>query len=158
MKFICDQMFGTLASWLRLLGFDTFYTADEITDDDILTIASSENRILITRDKEMVFHARKKLIPVLYLESTDLNDQLITVLNHTDAQIDDDLVLTRCSICNAGLRPVEKKQIAERVPKKVFEFQDEFFFCTHCGKIYWKGSHYQKICAKIESLKKHLDN
>jgi hypothetical protein len=158
MKFICDQMFGTLASWLRLLGFDTFYTAEEITDENILRIASNEDRILITRDKEMVFHAKKKLVSVLYLESTDLDEQLFTVLTHTDAKINDDLVLTLCSICNACLHQVEKKRIAEQVPRKVIEFQDEFFECMQCGKIYWKGSHYQKICAKIQSIKKQVEN
>ena len=49
MKFLCDQMLGTLARWFRLFGFDTFYANSEISDDEVLKIAETENRILITQ-------------------------------------------------------------------------------------------------------------
>ena len=39
MKFLCDQMLGTLAKWLRLLGFDTFYASSDISDDELLKLA-----------------------------------------------------------------------------------------------------------------------
>ena len=60
MKFLCDQMLGTLAKWLRLLGFDTFYANDEIKDDILLLIAKKENRAIITRDKELIFRDNLK--------------------------------------------------------------------------------------------------
>ena len=39
MKFLCDQMLGTLAKWLRIYGFDTFYANSETGDDELLRIA-----------------------------------------------------------------------------------------------------------------------
>ena len=48
MKLLCDQMFGTLAKWLRLLGYDTFYASNTITDDELLRIAAKDHRLLIT--------------------------------------------------------------------------------------------------------------
>ncbi len=156
MRFICDQMFGTLASWLRLLGFDTYYTTEQISDKELLEIASNDNRTLITRDKNMVIQAKRMQIPVLYLDSTDLDTQILKVLQQTDTEIADDQVLTRCSLCNAVLHPVEKNRVADLVPENVFSYQHEFFRCPRCEKIYWKGSHYQKILKKIVTIKKQL--
>ena len=39
MKLLCDQMLGTLAKWLRIFGFDTFYANRVIADEDLLNIA-----------------------------------------------------------------------------------------------------------------------
>ena len=56
MKFLCDQMLGSLAKWLRILGFDTFYARRDLQDEDVLNIAKKENRVLITRDVELVWN------------------------------------------------------------------------------------------------------
>ena len=69
MKFLCDQMLGTLATWLRLFGFDTFYANAEMDDDELLKIAEKENRVLITRDKELIIRAKKKNIKVIESKS-----------------------------------------------------------------------------------------
>ena len=53
MKVLCDQMLGSLATWLRFLGIDTFYVKEQLSDDDLLQIARKEKRILITKDKEL---------------------------------------------------------------------------------------------------------
>jgi len=158
MRFVCDQMFGTLASWLRLLGFDTFYTTKEIDDDELLTVASTEKRILLTRDKELVYRARRKLIPVVYIDDKDLNEQLKRVLQDTQIKVDDQLVLTRCSVCNGLLQQIEKNKIENMVPNHVYSVQQQFWQCMNCHRIYWKGTHYQKILATIETLKSEISN
>lgn len=48
-KFVADVMVGKLARWLRMLGFDTAYS-NKFEDDELLRIAQSEARILLTRD------------------------------------------------------------------------------------------------------------
>ena len=156
MRFVCDQMFGTLANWLRLLGFDTFYTAEEISDDELLQVASAENRTLITRDKQLVFSARKLQVPVIYIDSKDLNEQLKRVLKESNAQIADEKTLTRCSVCNGILKAVKKQSVEGKVPENVYLYQQQFWQCLQCHKIYWKGSHFQKIKSKINQLKTEL--
>lgn len=156
MRFVCDQMFGTLASWLRLLGFDTFYTTQKIDDDELLVIALSEKRTLLTRDKELVYRARKKQIPVVYIDSRELNGQLKKVFEKSKIQIDDRLVLTRCSVCNGLLQPIDKNKVENRVPEHVYSFQNQFWQCKKCHKIYWNGTHYQKILDTIEKLKSDI--
>jgi len=54
MKFLCDQMLGTLAKWLRIYGFDTFYANYKISDEELIKISKDEKRVLISRDKELI--------------------------------------------------------------------------------------------------------
>ena len=71
MKFLCDQMLGTLATWLRLFGFDTFYANSEIDDDELLDITKKENRTLVTRDKELTIRASKRKLQYIEINSTE---------------------------------------------------------------------------------------
>jgi uncharacterized protein with PIN domain len=61
MRLLCDQMLGTLAKWLRLIGFDTFYATKEMDDSELLQIAKKEKRIILTRDKELLVRGKKKI-------------------------------------------------------------------------------------------------
>jgi len=70
-------MLGTLAKWLRIYGFDTFYAGSEADDNEILRIAKKENRTLITRDIELVYRAKRENVKVIEIKSTDLDEQLI---------------------------------------------------------------------------------
>ena len=153
-KYLCDQMLGTLAKWLRLLGFDTFYANAAITDDELIEIAKKENRTIISRDKQLLIRGKKEKLPVIAVTNTDLDEQLKQVVRK--AKIDEKTVLSRCSLCNTILSRIEKDRIEKQVPKRVFENNDEFWFCSHCNKIYWKGSHYEKITNKLNHIKTQL--
>jgi len=152
MKFLCDQMLGSLARWLRLFGFDTFYANSEISDDEVLRIAENENRILITRDKELIIRAKKKKIQLIETSLVDLDEQLIHVVKKEF--IDEKMILSRCSLCNTILEEIKKNDVKTKVPEKVFLNNDRFWFCSKCDKIYWMGSHYNKIQSKIDQIKK----
>jgi len=152
MKILCDQMLGTLAKWLRILGFDTFYANNSITDNELLNIANNEKRIVISRDKELIIRGKKKNLTTIEINTTDLDEQLQQVLKFI--RIDEQVVLSRCIICNTILKTIKKILVQDKVPKKVFENNDEFWFCNMCNKYYWKGSHYEKILNKIDEIKK----
>jgi len=152
MKFLCDQMLGSLARWLRLFGFDTFYANSEISDDEVLRIAENENRILITRDKELIIREKKKKIQLIETSLVDLDEQLIHVVKKEF--IDEKMILSRCSLCNTILEEIKKNDVKTKVPEKVFLNNDRFWFCSKCDKIYWMGSHYNKIQSKIDQIKK----
>ena len=152
MKFLCDQMFGTLANWLRLLGFDTYYANSEIDDDKLLEIAKNEDRVLITRDKELSFRAKRDNMQVFKPESIDLDEQLVFILKNVD--LNEEMFLSRCSLCNNLLNEIGKDDVKKMVPEKVFENNNKFWFCSNCKKVYWKGSHYDKILSRINKIKK----
>lgn len=152
MKFLCDQMLGTLAKWLRFFGFDTFYADAEIDDDALLDIAKREGRVIVTRDKQLITMGNKRDLQVVEITSTDLDEQLHYVLRNVE--IDETTVLSRCSLCNTVLDEIEKSNVKNKVPEKVFENNEKFWFCPKCDKIYWMGSHYDKIISKIDTIKK----
>lgn len=144
-------MLGSLAKWLRIFGFDTFYPKTTMDDDSILQIAHSEQRLLISRDKELLMRAKKALIPVLEIHTTDLTEQLRQVLKVIS--LEPEKILTRCTVCNAILHPMQKETIKEHLPKKVYETKNEFWTCPVCSRYYWKGTHYENMCEKINTLK-----
>ena len=155
MKLLCDQMLGSLAKWLRILGFDTFYANAEITDEKLLEIAKNENRNIISRDKVLIQNGKKHGLKVIEINSTDLDEQLNKVFENVD--IDMDRILSRCTICNTILKYIEKNKVNGKVPKKVFENNDRFWFCPKCKKYYWTGSHYDKISEKINEITKRME-
>jgi uncharacterized protein with PIN domain len=154
MRFLCDQMLGTLAKWLRLFGFDTFYANNVIEDIELLQIAKKEKRIIITRDKELFIRGKKQNLKVIKIESTDLDIQLKQVLN--GIRINDETIFSRCSLCNSLIEKIEKHEIKNKVFDKIYKNNDSFWFCPKCDKIYWMGSHYNKIISKINEIKKNV--
>jgi uncharacterized protein with PIN domain len=143
-------MLGSLARWLRIFGFDTLYPDMTTNDDEVLDIARTENRLLISRDKELLIRGNKIKLDVLEIQTTDLDKQLAQVL--TRIPIDSTQVLTRCTICNSPLISVEKKATKTYVPPKVFETRDQFWYCPVCDKYYWMGTHYENMIEKINKL------
>ncbi|MFW6120876.1 MAG: Mut7-C RNAse domain-containing protein [Petrotogales bacterium] len=143
-------MLGSLAKWLRILGFDTFYANNELTDDDLLHIATIENRTVISRDKELTSKGKKQGLKVIEIRNTDLDQQLNQVLDVVN--IDENLVLSRCSLCNTPLKKFKKSEVEGKVPQKVFDHHDKFWYCSKCKKFYWMGSHYEKITDKIKEI------
>lgn len=143
-------MLGSLAKWLRILGFDTRYPDATTTDDIILQIAKEENRFLISRDKELLQRGKKAQLRVLEIHTTDLAGQLTEVLAHIS--VNPTRVLTRCTLCNTPLVSVEKKEIKTAIPPKVFETRNEFWYCSVCNKYYWMGTHYENMSEKITTL------
>lgn len=152
MKFLVDQMLGTLAKWLRLAGIDTYYATQEISDDDLLVIAKKQKRILITRDKELHMRAKKKDITTLFTKSISLSEQLHLVFQSFPAITNEINPLSRCSLCNTFIQSIEKEKIKDHVPKRVYEQNTKFWYCPTCNHIYWRGTHYDKILQKINKL------
>lgn len=149
-KFIADTMLGTLAKWLRILGFDTVYEAGT-HDDDILELALAEDRIILSRDRELC--GRKP--DSIYVDSTDLDEQILQVLRTVPPS--GDKLLTRCLECNELLDPLVAEDVPEdSVPGDVLERHDMFHGCRRCQKTYWPGSHYDNMRKKalefIQSL------
>ena len=58
-KFVVDVNLGKLAHYLLLLGFDTKHSNSLINDAELAEVSSGENRILLTRDRELL--KRKKI-------------------------------------------------------------------------------------------------
>jgi len=143
-RFIADHMLGSLARWLRMMGYDTVYDKN-LDDPDIIKLARAESRFVITRDKELA-----KEPGAILLESEDLDAQLRTVSEKHGLKHSDEFI--RCSACNGDLADLPKDQAKGVVPEGAFLGNEKFWKCSRCGKVYWKGTHWNGIMARLKNL------
>ncbi|MBS0555530.1 MAG: twitching motility protein PilT, partial [Proteobacteria bacterium] len=57
-----------------------------------------------------------------------------------------------CLECNAPLRAVAKPEIEHRLPEGVRERQQRFSTCDLCQRIFWEGSHWQRMRRLVDTL------
>jgi uncharacterized protein with PIN domain len=143
-------MLGTLAKWLRIYGIDTYYACGDIIDSDLLKISKKEGRILITRDRQLIIDARRENIEYIEIDKTDIDKQIKTVLDKVG--FDKNMILSRCLLCNSKVEEIEKVSIKEKVHERIYKNNEKFWLCKKCNKIYWKGTHYEKMFEKIDNL------
>jgi len=149
MKFICDDNLGKLASYLRMLGFDTLFE-EQFDDNTLLKTASAQKRLLITRDSKLV--PRTHPYGVLLVENDDPLEQLKTAIENLGLTIDPSLLFNRCSRCNDICVIVNKDRISDSVFPYILKTQDIIKKCPSCERYYWKGSHYKNILKKLISV------
>jgi uncharacterized protein with PIN domain len=148
-KFIVDVNLGKLAQKLRLLGFDTLFRND-FKDDEIITIAAREKRIILTRDKGIL--TQNKVTHGYWLRNDNPKKQLSEVVGRLQLKNSFN-PFVRCSVCNSELKEITYENVSSRLPGDTLQYYDKFWECSGCGKLYWKGSHYKHITKLIDNLK-----
>lgn len=141
-------MLGKLAKWLRMLGFDTRYIPDA-DDDDLVRVAVREDRILLTRDKELC-ERRMVRARCVFVDWGTTKEQVRQVLDELHLHIDPSSLFTRCAVCNSEIRPLSKAEVEGRVPPYVFATQSEYGYCETCDRIYWHGTHVDHVLEALE--------
>lgn len=147
-RFAVDTMLGRLATWLRLLGQDATY-GSHLSGRTLLRHARAEGRTILTRDHRLLREAGRQ--PILFVEGDRLRDQLLQVV-HAFAIDPVGHIFTRCSRCNAPVSPTAKSDVEGRVPPYVFNTQERFVRCPVCQRIYWMGTHYDRVHAELRAM------
>lgn len=144
-KFLADAMLGNIARKLRLFGFDCKYYAT-INDDQLLSIAKNESRILVTRDHKITNICKKQNIIAIDLFDTDEMNQIVEICRKINLKrCEIDMKNTRCTICNGIIQPIEKEKIVDRIPSKVAQNVQQFWLCDSCDHVYWEGTHIRNM-------------
>ncbi|MCJ7625774.1 MAG: Mut7-C ubiquitin/RNAse domain-containing protein [Anaerolineaceae bacterium] len=147
-RFILDTHLGKLATYLRMLGFDSRYE-NSFEDDELALIASDEKRIILTRDRGLL---KRKMVTHGYLVRATLpRVQIVEVIKRFDLGTSI-LAFRRCIRCNGLLEAVPKENIIDRIQPDTIRYFDEFQICSDCTQIYWKGSHYERMKNFIEAI------
>ncbi len=144
-KFLLDRMLGQTTKWLRLMGIDTEYPEEDISDEELLERAREEERILVTRDKELGAKEGVLLVPKLPAEEI-----IPIILDNYEVDIEP---MSRCSKCNSPVEKIDRGEVKGEVPDGVYERQENFWKCTGCDQVYWKGSHWDKILSTIKEIR-----
>lgn len=148
-RFVLDVHLGKLAAYLRMMGFDSLYRND-YDDPTLANISADEQRTLLTCDRQLLM--RKQVTHGYFVRSRQPQQQLLEVLSRFNL-FDNKKPFTRCMHCNGITRLVDKQEIEARLQAETKKYYNEFFQCEDCNKIYWKGSHYLKMQARINRLK-----
>jgi len=144
-RLVVDSHLGRLARYLRLLGFDTLFHND-LGDPELARLAAQEGRILLTRDKALLM--RREVTHGCYVREASPRQQLAALVRRLDLYREI-RPFTRCMECNGRLRPVNKQQVAEQLPERTRELFHEFWQCLGCGRVYWQGSHFERMQALV---------
>ncbi|MEA3275233.1 MAG: Mut7-C RNAse domain-containing protein [Pseudomonadota bacterium] len=147
-RFVADAHLGRLARYLRLLGFDTLFEND-IGDSALARISAEKRRILLTRDRALL---RRRLVNHgLWVPSTRPREQLAYVVGRLDLYA---LFrpFTRCTMCNGMLTPVPKATLEADLPPRVRAVFEDFWRCDDCGRVYWQGSHYDRLRVFVAQI------
>ena len=143
--FVVDAMLGNLAKKLRILGYDSKYFSS-IEDDKLILIAKNEKRIILTKDEQLTKNAEKQNIDFVLIRGSDESEQIMQI--NAKIKLDKFVVDTnnsRCIVCNGSLQPVEKYRIIGKIPEGILEREKKFWMCDSCKKIYWEGTHFEKL-------------
>ncbi|MFN2396743.1 MAG: Mut7-C RNAse domain-containing protein, partial [Bacteroidales bacterium] len=151
-RFILDVHLGKLARILRMTGFDTLYRND-LDDPEIIQIAEDENRIVLTRDRGILKNKRVK--HGHFVESRYAKEQLREIINIFGLK-NHIRFLSRCIACNGTIEEVNKEEIQDELKPGTNQYFHEFFRCRDCGKIYWEGSHFDRMMDFYEEMKDDL--
>ena len=157
-RFILDVHLRKLARMMRLLGFDADYE-DDRDDDQLAVLSAVENRILLTCDRRLLM--RKIVTRGIIVRSRMPDKQIIEVITRLQLR---GLVnpLTRCIECNGIIRDIdidapEYTMLKSGIPDGVLTWCTDYYICTSCGRVYWKGSHYDKLKARVKKILNRID-
>ena len=147
-RFIADVHLGRLARYLRLLGFDTVFEPG-LGDADIACRAAKEQRVVLTRDRGLL--KRRIVTHGCLVRATrphrQLEEILVRLQLHGLAR-----PFTLCTRCNHPIEAVAKAEIRDRLQPDTARYYERFHRCSGCDRIYWEGSHYDKMCRFVDRL------
>lgn len=144
---VLDAMLGKLATYLRMCGYDAAYALDRGAEDDadVLALARTEGRRLVTRDEGLARQAEDALL----LTRREVEEQL-RELSAAGFELDLSAEPVRCGVCNA---PVERVDRTEPTPPYAPEPTEEAVWrCRDCGQHFWRGSHWDDVAATLAEL------
>jgi uncharacterized protein with PIN domain len=142
-KFIADVHLGRLSRYLRMMGFDVLYE-NNFEDDEIVIISLEEKRAILTKDRGIL--KRSEVTHGYWVRSIKVKEQAIEIIKRFDLK-------KLINECNSILEPISKQEIIDELPPKVSKSQKSFSICPSCKKLYWKGTHHQRMLSFIKTIK-----
>ncbi len=143
-RLFVDAMLGRLARWLRLLGYDAAYWRIG-SDDDLIRQANAEGRVIVTRDHAL---AGRRGVQAVLITAETLDEQIAearAVLGSAGSPNP----FSRCPVCNGRLVDLPQDAARDFVPPYVWHTQHDFRRCPDCGRVYWRGTHYPGMAARL---------
>lgn len=152
-KFLVDTMLGKLAKELRMLGYDALYYRGQ-NPRELIRLADQQERVILTRSPRLIPQMKEGRIILLLQDNPVL--QLKELLKHGIIALNEETFFSRCLLCNSLLDRIRREEAEGKVPDFIFYEQEEFYRCPQCHKIYWPGSHQERMQRRIGQVFTHL--
>jgi uncharacterized protein with PIN domain len=152
--FLCDAMLGSLARWLRFFGYDADFCGPEVDDSEVSRRARTDGRWLLTKDRELAALGPKTVL----VRADELEAQLVEVFQRLGQRPSADLECSRCGECNGELETVDRDQARGAVPPYVHRTARRFRRCAGCGRMYWPGTHTDRIVETMTAVIGRLES
>jgi uncharacterized protein with PIN domain len=149
-RFFCDAGLGGLARWLRAAGHEAFWEA-HIADDSLVREAGKLSATVLTTDSLLMERRalRDRRMPAFWLPPTlPIAEQLAVVFREFNLTVGE----PRCMSCGGELRRGDKEALRERIPPRTYRWLDEYFVCSRCDKLFWRGTHWEKISKQLRTV------
>ena len=147
-RFLCDEMLGRLCRYLRAAGYDTLLAAGGHSDGELLRQCHAEGRYFLTQDQLVREHkAARGVALILPHESLDHLAALLGEHYRLDWL---GRAFTRCLVDNTPLVAADAAALA-RAPQDALRPDEPLHHCPSCGRIYWRGSHYKRMHARLSA-------
>lgn len=158
MKFLCDQMLVRLGRWLRAAGYDTVIASQSaaLSDCELLEQAKKEKRLLLTRDRHFCEMKDSQEL-IVWLKVNTLEECIIELSKKLPIDWLKD-PFSRCLLCNSSLIDADAAILNKLLPQNIIVQHKHFWFCPHCQKVYWHGSHTYRMRQELWFYKIFLYN
>jgi uncharacterized protein with PIN domain len=147
-RFACDAMLGGLARWLRAAGYDACWNVG-IDDHALIRLARDQGRTILSSDTGLFLFGviRDGDLPAVFVPlRLRPVEQLAHVLNKLALPLRE----SRCMSCGGILAETSKDEVQGQVPARTFAWLDRFWQCRRCRRVYWHGTHWPRICEKLQ--------
>lgn len=145
-RFLCDEMLGHLCRYLRAAGYDTLLANDGARDAELLKRCHVEQRYFLTQDTLIREHKAADGI-ALILPHANLDRLAVLVGAHFKLDWTAH-AFTRCLLDNTPLLSADVA-VTAHAPSDVREAGEPLLHCPTCERVYWKGSHYRRLLARL---------
>jgi uncharacterized protein with PIN domain len=148
-RFLCDASLGGLTRWLRAAGYEARQEAggpgDRLVEEAVrggLVLLTSDSRLLDCRP------LREGQAIALWIPSAFSKREQLGMLMR-------DLGLRarppRCMACGGELRATPKDAVRARIPLRTALWKDEYFLCAGCNRLFWRGTHWERISGALRA-------
>lgn len=150
MRFFCDAMHGGLARWLRAAGYDALFEYG-IDDGELVRRAGNEGRVILSSDgplfeRTVIVSGQVKAVYVpQQLSRTEALQFVMGKLGLVRRE-------PRCMACGGELDEVAKHTVMDEAPPLAYRNCERFWRCRRCGKLLWRGTHWQKITRRLDEI------
>lgn len=146
-RFLCDPSLGGLARWLRAAGYEA-RLAPGVPGHRLPDEALRRGLVLLTSEAEVLDRrivADGSLVVAWVPSALTMAEQLHVVAVELGLTLRE----PRCMACGGRLVPTAKEAVRSRIPPRTALWQDEYFVCAECDRLFWRGTHWERIAATL---------